>query len=148
MKTVIVSLNAKYIHSSLAPWYLKACCGAKYGEVCVLEFTINDNMDHILMDIYEQKADVVAFSCYIWNISYVLKLIVNIRKICPGLKIILGGPEVSFECKKLMESNPFIDFIIAGEAELSFPKVLECLYYSLDNFSKIEGCFIVTLQVE
>jgi len=141
MKTVIVSLNAKYIHSSLAPWYLKACCGEEHGGVRVLEFTINDNMDHILMDIYEQKADIVAFSCYIWNISYVLKLVANIKKICPGLKIILGGPEVSFEAKELMDCNPHIDFIIAGEGEISFPKLLKCIHYSLGNFSEIEGLY-------
>jgi len=141
MKTVIVSLNAKYIHSSLAPWYLKACCGEKHGEVCVLEFTINDNMDHILMDIYGQNADILAFSCYIWNISRVLMLIANIKKIRPELKIILGGPEVSFESKELMECNPSIDFIIAGEGEISFPKLLECLHYSSDDFSEIEGLY-------
>ncbi|HHV99113.1 MAG TPA: DUF4080 domain-containing protein [Clostridiaceae bacterium] len=141
MKTVIVSLNAKYIHSSLAPWYLKACCGEKHGEVRVLEFTINDNMDHVLMDIYEQKADILAFSCYIWNISRVLKLIANIRKISPGLKIILGGPEISFESGELMECNPCIDYIIAGEGEISFPKLLECLHCSSDNFSEIEGLY-------
>lgn len=141
MKTVIVALNSKYIHSSLAPWYLKANCGNKHGEINILEFTINDIMDNVLMDIYAQKADVIAFSCYIWNIPYVLRLTEDIRKICPEVKIIAGGPEVSFNCKDIMDCNPSIDFIIAGEGENSFPRLLKCLQNSSGNFDGIDGLY-------
>ena len=71
MKTLIISLNSKYIHSSLASWYLRNSCGEEFGEIKVLDFTINENTDTILGNIYCEKAQVVAFSCYIWNIAHI-----------------------------------------------------------------------------
>ena len=74
MKTLIIALNSKFIHSALAPWYLKASCGPDCGQVLVLERTVNENQDKVLSSIYLHKPDVAAFSCYIWNIRYVLDL--------------------------------------------------------------------------
>ncbi len=133
MKTLIIAINSKYIHTSLAVWYLKSCCGNDTGEVKVCEFTINDNPEGILAKIYEEKADVIAFSCYIWNISLVLKLIQNLKKVSPGAKIILGGPEVSFDAESMMQENLLIDYVITGEGELSFKGLLE--YFNNRNLS-------------
>lgn len=125
MKTLIVALNSKYIHSALAPWYLKSYCGDECGEIKVLEFTINDLMETVLSSIYLERADVVAFSCYIWNIAYILRLAEDLKKVSPGTKIVLGGPEVSFESEKLIQANPSIDYIIAGEGEVAFKRLLK-----------------------
>jgi len=127
MKTLIVSINSKYIHSSLAAWYLKVCCGEECGHVKVLEFTVNENADHILSSIYAEKADVAAFSCYIWNIETVIRLSQWLKGVTPGIKIVLGGPEVSFECDKLLEKFPFVDYIIPGEGEYAFSSLLKII---------------------
>lgn len=124
MKTVIIALNSKYIHSALAPWYLKANCAFGCGEVKVMEFSINEMTDSILSDIYEEDCDVAAFSCYIWNIGDVLKIADNLKKILPKVKIILGGPEVSFSASEVMKNNSSIDYILSGEGEAAFYQLL------------------------
>lgn len=139
MKTLIVALNSKYIHSSLAPWYLKACCGLECGEVKVMEFTINESLDSIMASIYRQKADYVAFSCYIWNIGHVLKLAGSLKKVQPELGIILGGPEVSYDSTEILSRNESIDYVISGEGEFSFKKLLTYLYDNgTDTFSPVD----------
>ncbi len=117
MKTVLVAINSKYIHSSLSTWYLKAVCDVSIAQINILEYSINDNLENILGGIYEEKPDVVAFSCYIWNISHVLKLAQNLKIIDKNITIILGGSEVSFETRDLMNHNSFIDYVIIGEGE-------------------------------
>lgn len=139
MKTVIVALNSKYIHSSLAPWYLKAACGEGCGEVRVHEGTINENLEQILSSIYLEKADVVAFSCYIWNISHVMKLAESLKRLVPGIVIVLGGPEVSYDVQDFMEENSFIDHIISGEGERPFRQLLEQLKTGEDDLDGING---------
>jgi len=144
MKTVLIALNSKYIHSSLAPWYLKAACGDGCGEVIVVERTINDNIENILGEIYSLKPDIAAFSCYIWNIGKVLRLAENLKKVLPSVKIVLGGPEVSFDAVKIMEENIFIDYIITGEGETGFKALLTTLKDLKDEpekslLSSIEG---------
>jgi len=124
MKTVIVALNSKYIHSALAPWYLKANCTPDCGEVKVMEFSINDMADSILSQIYEENCDIVAFSCYIWNIGEVLKIADNLKKVLPKVRIVLGGPEVSFSSQEIMKNNSCIDFILSGEGEEAFKNLL------------------------
>lgn len=127
MKTLIISLNSKYIHSSLAAWYLKAACGPGCGEVAVSEHTINENTDSVLSAIYSERPDFAAFSCYIWNISHVYKLASSLKKLLPGTVIILGGPEVSYDAADILGSNEFIDLIIAGEGDIAFPEVIRLL---------------------
>ncbi len=124
MKTVIVALNSKYIHSALAPWYLKVNCPPECGEIKVMEFSINDMIDNVLARIYEENCDVAAFSCYIWNIGEVMKLADNLKKVNPQVKIILGGPEVSFNTYELIEKNNFIDYILSGEGEFAFGRLI------------------------
>ncbi len=136
MRTVIISLNSKYIHSSLAPWYLKSSCsqyGQDCGEVLVSEHTINENPDSVLSSIYLMKPDIVAISCYIWNISQVLVLASNLKKLLPSLIIVLGGPEVSYDASETLKCKPFIDFIIKGEGEAAFPELVSMIYRARES---------------
>ncbi len=139
MRTVIVSLNSKYIHSSLAAWYLKAACDSRCGEVIVFESTINEHPDRIMSAVYGYKPDVIAFSCYIWNIEMVLELAENLKKVLDNPVIILGGPEVSFDSADILDRYPFVDFILSGEGEISFPRLLVMLQGGRGNFDDIEG---------
>lgn len=148
MKTVIIALNSKYIHSSLAPWYLKYACGSSCGQVNVLEYTINDNIEWVLSKIYAEKPDIAAFSCYIWNIDHVHKITSNLKKVLPDTRIILGGPEVSYTPIKIMEENPHIDFIICGEGEESFRKLLSVLSIDLEKKPVIKDPNITRLSIK
>lgn len=127
MKTLIIALNSKYIHSALAPWYLKASCGTECGDVRVLERTVNENAGDVLEAIYSYKPDVTAFSCYIWNISMALGIASDLKKLLPQSVIVLGGPEVSYDSVDILREHEFIDFVIAGEGEKSFSQLLSCL---------------------
>ncbi len=128
MKTLIVTINTKYIHTSLAAWYLKNNCLSNCGEIKILEFTINDNINSILASIYKEKADNIAFSCYLWNIDIVINLSKTIKKLLKNVKIILGGPEVSFDGQDLLDKYNFIDYILSGEGEESLQDLLENLF--------------------
>ena len=136
MKTAIITLNSKYIHSSLAPWYLKYAfenyC-KDISDIDVLEYTINNDVEWILTKIYSHKPDIAAFSCYIWNINQILKIAENLKKVMPNITIILGGPEVSYTPEDIMRENEFVDFIICGEGEESFKNLLSELN---SNFNK------------
>lgn len=152
MKTVIIALNSKYIHSALAPWYLKENCTPDCGEVKVLEFSINESTDFVLESIYEEKCDIAAFSCYIWNISEVMKIADNLKSILPKVKIILGGPEVSFNAIEIMQQNAGIDFILSGEGEQTFRQLLSSLvnqtmeYESIKSLTYRDGEHIVSSE--
>ncbi|HHV28929.1 MAG TPA: B12-binding domain-containing radical SAM protein [Clostridium sp.] len=139
MKTIIIGINSKYIHSSLAAWYLKASCDKQCGEVRVMEFTINDNPESVLSRIYTEGCDVAAFSCYIWNIGFVLKLAENLKRVLPDVKIILGGPEVSFGPEEILHSNWFVDYIMAGEGEGAFGLLLRSFTDEGVDLDAIEG---------
>ena len=127
MKTLIVAINSKYVHSCLAIWYLKAACGKECGEVEAVEFSINDSFANILMKIYSKNPDVVAFSTYIWNIDHVIHVAENIKKLKNDIFIVLGGPEVSFQSKEIMQKFSFVDYILKGEGEKNFPLLLKAI---------------------
>ncbi len=129
MKVLLVAINAKYIHSNLAVYNLKAYA-EKYGgldntTIEIVEYTINQLQDEILQDIYEKRADIVAFSCYIWNIMFVKELMVDLKKVLPNSKIWLGGPEVSYCARELLGQQPIVTGIMCGEGEETFAEVLE-----------------------
>lgn len=124
MNTVIATLNAKYIHSSLALRYLKAFCQKDF-PIEMREFTIKDTPMNIVTDIFLQKPDVVGFSCYIWNIEETIIVIDMLKKIRPELKVVLGGPEVSYDVEYWMERLPSVDFIVVGEGEETFHHLLQ-----------------------
>ena len=120
MNIVLSTLNAKYIHTSLALRSLKSYCKDYSDNIKIAEYTINHQENYILNEIYKLNPDILGFSCYIWNIEQSLELIRNIKKILPKTTIILGGPEVSYDGERIMESNPEIDIIVFGEGKKHF----------------------------
>lgn len=126
MKFLLAAIHAKYIHSGLAVYSLRSYAGKELREyIEVAEYTINQRMDQILADIYRRRPDVIGFSCYIWNISVVKRLVRELAKLLPGVPIWLGGPEVSYEYEKLLEEFPEVTGIMAGEGEETFRELLQ-----------------------
>ena len=125
MKVLLVAVNAKYIHSNLAVYDLKAYTENIPVEVELAEYTINQQQEEILRDIYEHKADVVAFSCYIWNITYVKALAEELHKIAPQAQIWFGGPEASYDAKQLLRELSYVELVIVGEGEETFAQLLQ-----------------------
>ncbi|MFD2114452.1 B12-binding domain-containing radical SAM protein [Paenibacillus yanchengensis] len=123
MKIVLTTLNAKFIHTSLALRYLKAYSERDF-DIEIVEYTIKDPAMNIVSDLYAKQPDVIGFSCYIWNIEESITVIKMLRKINPQLKIILGGPEVSYDTEYWMKRLPEVDFIIMGEGEETFHHLL------------------------
>lgn len=138
MKNLLVSMNSKYIHSSLGAWYLKASAEAMGLEVEIMNCTINDSLERVLAGIYTRRPDILAFSCYIWNIGEVLWLCENIKKLLPDTVIILGGPEVSFDSGEVLLKNPSVSYIIRGEGEETFTGLLRALAEGSD-INKLEA---------
>ena len=137
MRLLLVAINAKYIHSNLAVHSLRAYA-KKHGyadAVSLAEFTINHSQEDILRGIYKEKADVIAFSCYIWNIEIVLRLTKELRKIVPEAKLWLGGPEVSYDPKECLTKNPEVEGLMLGEGEQTF---LELIQFYRDNRSGLD----------
>ena len=127
MKIVLVALNAKYIHSSLALRYLQAYCSPLEPDIVVKEYTINNGLLEILSDIYPEQPEVIGLSCYIWNIEMVMNLAGLIKKVLPQVIIVLGGPEVSFDPHALMQKHQSVDYIVQGEGERTLYLLLEAL---------------------
>lgn len=127
MKTLLVAMNSQYVHSNLAVWQLKACCTDECGEVAVKEYNINQQLKWILNDIVGQSPDVVAFSCYIWNIEMMYKLMQDVKTCLPDAVIIAGGPEISFDYEKILKEHGFIDYIAVGEGDETLPHLLRSL---------------------
>ena len=103
MKVILAAVNAKYIHSNLAVFSLRAYAAQHGQEAEIAEYTINHQPEHILMDLYKRKPDVLAFSCYIWNIEMILELAEEFSLLCPETDIWLGGPEVSWHATGVSE---------------------------------------------
>ncbi|MBQ4522151.1 MAG: B12-binding domain-containing radical SAM protein [Lachnospiraceae bacterium] len=122
MKIILAAINAKYIHSNLALYTLTASTPYPIQKK---EYTINQLEQEILMDLYREKPDVLAFSVYIWNVSMVLSLSKEIKKLLPDCSIIVGGPEVSYEMETFLKENSQIDLILYSEGECAFGKVVE-----------------------
>ncbi|TQR44802.1 B12-binding domain-containing radical SAM protein [Paenibacillus popilliae] len=116
MKVVLATLNAKYIHTSLAIRCLKAHCEGEF-DVDIAEYTIKDPVMNIVSDLYQREPDVIGFSCYIWNIEETIKVVNMLRKVRPEIRIVLGGPEVSYDTKEWMGRLSDVDFIVMGEGE-------------------------------
>lgn len=128
MKVVLSTLNAKYIHSSLALAYLEGACCSDSWEIETLEFTINDNLDYILTSLYRSKPDVLCFSTYIWNIEEILSLCQDFKKVSPECLIILGGPEVSYDSAQVLQEHSSIDYIVRKEGEITLRQLLEQIF--------------------
>ena len=138
MKTLLIAINAKYIHSNLAVYSLKASAGQWKDEVEIAEYTINHLREDILADIYRRKPDVAAISCYIWNMEYVQSLLKDLKKVLPEVDIWLGGPEVSYDCEEVLAREPSVRGIMAGEGETTFRELLGW-YHGEGSLAEIKG---------
>ena len=135
MKVLLAAINAKYIHSNLGIYSLKTYGEkmlkewglAEQAEISLAEYTINHQMEQILQDIYKRKPDVIGFSCYIWNISYVKMILADIKKVLPDVKIWAGGPEVSYHAEAFLKEEPAVDLVMMGEGEITFAHFLKAL---------------------
>ena len=123
----MAAVNAKYIHSNLAVYSMKAYCRAFADHIELAEYTINQQEDEILKDLYRKKPEILCFSCYIWNISFIKELIRNVKKILPDTVIWAGGPEVSYDAEQFLEEMPEVFGVMCGEGEETFRELTQ--YY-------------------
>lgn len=139
MKVLICCLNSKYVHASLAPWCLlagvKSYC-KNHIDAKVFESTINSDMDSFVEKIINEQPDVVSFCAYIWNITKTLELCKTIKS-KTNVKIILGGPEVAYRSKEVLEDYNFVDCVLSGEGEESFPQLLDG--FACGDISNVDG---------
>ena len=136
MKIILTALNAKFIHSNLAVRDI-ACYAQRRGISChILEFTINQQPDLILRTLFEQQPDLIGFSCYIWNIELIKQLVRELKKVLPKTKLLLGGPEVSYNAQEVLQQMP-ADFVLRGEGEASFAQLIGAI--PAQNFSQVAG---------
>ena len=157
MRVLLCALNAKFIHSNLAVHYLKEYARFSFDEcrcvegnsrsigktegieIEIEEYTINQHFHEVLRDIYMKKPDLIGFSCYIWNISYIERLIVELKKILPETKLWLGGPEVSYHAIEMLEKYPQLSGIVKGEGEEAFAELLKKESFEKKNRADILG---------
>ena len=139
MKILLCAVNAKYIHSNLAVYSIRANAREYRDQIELGEYTINQYVEDILQDIYKKKPDLIAFSCYIWNIRHIRELVRELRKVLPNVPIWLGGPEASYDAKELMERYPEVTGVLVGEGEESFYEL--CKYYDgkLNSLAEVKG---------
>ncbi len=137
MKIILTTLNSKFIHTSLSIRYLKSYC--KDIPIKTMEFTINQNLDYIVGELYKEEPDIIGFSTYIWNREETFKICETLKLINPNIKIILGGPEVSFDGENVLKTQSYIDFIIYGEGEVSFCELLEKIKNKEEDYNTING---------
>lgn len=143
MKILLVAVNAKYIHSNLAVYCLKAAAGAYKPQIQLAEYTINHQTDDIFQAICREKPDLLFFSCYIWNRQIILETAENIKKILPDTLIWAGGPEVSYDAEQFLADNKAFHGVMRGEGERTFKKVLE---YYLDKTIQLDQISGVTYR--
>lgn len=124
MKVILTTLNAKYIHTSLAIRLLKAYSGNDF-DIELAEYTIKDPTMNIVSDLFQRRPDVIGFSCYIWNIEETIRVVDILKKVLPETTIVLGGPEVSYDTQYWMERVKSVDFIVMGDGEETFHHLLQ-----------------------
>ena len=135
MKILLAACNAKYIHSNLAVYNLRAYAEEYREHIILKEYTINQQKDEILRDIYLEKPDIICFSCYIWNVSFVKEIAEDLKKILPDSVFWAGGPEVSFDAEDFLKKNPGFFGVMVGEGEETFREL--CRFY-VDNKGNLE----------
>jgi anaerobic magnesium-protoporphyrin IX monomethyl ester cyclase len=138
MKIVLATLNAKYIHASLALRYLKAFSQPEFPNIEIVEFTIKDVPLQMVSELYQRQPDVVAFSVYIWNVEETIPVIQTLKKVLPNVRIVLGGPEVSYDTVEWMQRIPEVDFIVQGEGEATFHHLLQEIRGE-ERFNEVNG---------
>ncbi|MDF2616749.1 MAG: cobalamin B12-binding/radical protein, partial [Sedimentibacter sp.] len=139
MKILLVTLDSKFIHANLAVRYLKKFCSDDDFNIEIKEFTINQKQEYIIGEILSANADLICFSCYIWNIEYIKEISYIIKEAKNSIDILWGGPEVSFEVKKLMEEEIYVDYVVFGEGEITFREFLKQYHSENPDYSSING---------
>lgn len=139
MKILLTAVNAKFIHSSLAVKCLSTYAKEFKENICIKEFTINNDEDFILREIFYENADIVCFSCYLWNVDLIKRVAENLKKVNPKVLVIFGGPEVSYDSEEFMKENEFVDIIIRGEGEATFNDICRSVINSEINITEIDG---------
>lgn len=138
MKIILSTLNSKFIHSSLSIRYLREYI-KDIASVEIKEYTINQNIDYIVSDLYKNNTNIIGFSTYIWNLTETLEICKTLKIVKPNIKIILGGPEVSYDGEKVLEENPYIDYIIYGEGEETLREFVKSLLKEEKEYKDISG---------
>ena len=139
MNIILTAINAKYIHSNLAVHSLRAYAKSYKEEIHIAEYTINQQLDDILRDLYKKQPDVLCFSCYIWNLEYIETLICEIKKIFPHLPIWVGGPEVSYDARDVLTRLPELTGVMLGEGEETFLELMQYYHNDGKSLSDIKG---------
>ena len=139
MKILLAAVNAKYIHSNLAVYSLRAYAHKYEGEIQIAEYTINQTVDEILMDLYKHSPDILCLSCYLWNISYIKQIVTELPKVLPYTAIWLGGPEVSYSARELLEEYAAVAGIMCGEGEETFLELIEYYHSGTGKTSDAEA---------
>ncbi|MCL6590283.1 MAG: DUF4080 domain-containing protein [Firmicutes bacterium] len=139
MKILLTTLNAKFVHTSLALWYLYQYSRHEFPELVFREFNINQDLNWVCGEIYLEQAPIIAISCNIWNIEPVLIICRRIKALAPKTVFILGGPEVSYDPVGILAANPAVDFIISGEGEITFHEWLIEYHKENPDWSTISG---------
>ncbi|MDE6959669.1 MAG: cobalamin-dependent protein, partial [Lachnospiraceae bacterium] len=140
MKILLVAVNAKYIHCNLALYSLRAAAGRSCRDyIEIAEYTINQQMDEILRDLYKKQPDLVAFSCYIWNRRMIGELLKEIPKVLPDVILWAGGPEASYDAETLLETYPYLSGIMRGEGEGTFARLADYYIEGTGQLSRIRG---------
>lgn len=153
-KSILIGINAKYIHSNPAIYSLKAYCDKYYAtrpKDCTLsikEYTINQQPQNIIADIYKERPDFIAFSCYIWNWQMIKDLLPEISKVLPNCHIWLGGPEVSFHCEKILDDFPMVSGIMIGEGEDTLCELLHFYWENDRQLEEIDGIVYKDISIK
>lgn len=135
MNIVLATLNAKYIHASLAIRYLRAFARDAAPEMQLKEYNINQQVTDITADLYAAKPDVLGMACYIWNITETLQIVRMLKQVHPAVQVVLGGPEVSYDAAQVLSEHPAVDYVVTGEGEQAF----HCLLTALQHKSSLYG---------
>ena len=143
MKIILCALNAKYIHSNIAIRFIRGYCSSRIScDIELREYTINNYVDDIVQDLFTQSPDIIAFSCYIWNIDMIRKISAVMKIIIPDIRIIYGGPEVTYNAADILENFSSCDIIIRGEGEVTSAE----LYAALEKGEPISNINGITYR--
>lgn len=145
MKILLVAINSKYSHTNIALRYIKNLIGDSF-DTDFIELTVNQSKHYILSQIHQQKPDVICFSCYIWNVELIRAVAEDYKKIVKDVKIIVGGPEVSYESEKLLEQNPYFDYIYSGQVGTNFLSLLSDISKKVSRETIIKSSYDITLN--
>lgn len=141
---MLIAFNSQYIHTNLAVRSIQAYCAQNGVDVEYREYTINQRFEYLLEKIYSEKADVLLFSCYIWNVEEICMLAKELRKVLPNVVMAIGGPQVSYNSVEFLQKNPAFDAVIVGEGELASYEFLSAI--EKQNITQIQVNGILTKQ--